>query len=125
MPRIRRWFAVSDDINADPEVWEMCHQIGEKALRIWLEFLSIAGRNGGELPGDSEELIRLVAGRCQATKRTVSAVYHFALSRLWLSCESTLRVTKWAKYNKRREPNEAPSYRTGPTVPTEEDPKRD
>src|SRR6266481_1204557 len=119
MPRIKRWFAVSDNINADPEVWAMRHEIGEKSLSIWLKFLCIAGRNDGELPGDSEELIRLVAGRCQATKRTVSGVYQFAVSRLWLTSESTLRVTKWAKYNRTREPNEAPSYTTVPTLPKE------
>jgi len=49
MPRIRRWFPVSQDINSDPEVWIMRESIGEKALSIWLEFLSIADRNEGFL----------------------------------------------------------------------------
>ncbi len=32
MPRIKRWFPVSHDINADAEVWAMRKQIGEKKL---------------------------------------------------------------------------------------------
>ncbi len=117
MPRIKRWFPVSHDINADPEVWAMRREIGEKSLSIWLEFLSIADRNDGELPGDLNELIRLVAGRCQATVRTVSAVYQFSVSRLWLHCEPTLRVSKWLKYHKPREPIKIPSEPSEPSEP--------
>ncbi len=116
MPRIKRWFPVSHDINADPEVWAMCHEIGEKALRIWLEFLSIADRNESELPGDCEELIRLVAGRCQSTKSKVRAVYHWGLSRLWLASQPTLRVVKWAKYHRVEERKPVPSEPSEPNL---------
>ncbi len=80
----------------------MRRQIGEKSLSIWLEFLSIADRNKGELPGELNEIIRLVAGRCQATRITVTAVYQYAVSHMWLTCQPTLRVSKWSKYNKTR-----------------------
>jgi hypothetical protein len=116
MPRIKRWFPVSHDINADPEVWAMRHQIGEKSLSIWLEFLSIADRNESELPGDYEELIRLVAGRCQAAQRTVTGVYQFALSRLWLTCQPTLRVVKWSKYHRVEERKPVPSEPSEPNL---------
>lgn len=123
MPRIKSWFTVSHDINADPEVWAMRHEIGEKALSVWLEFLSIADRNEGELPGDLEELIRLVAGRCQASQRTVRGVYEFALTRLWLNSETTLKVTKWAKYHRTTEQKPAPSEPSEPdrTKPNHKD----
>jgi hypothetical protein len=58
MPQIKRWFPVSHDINADPEVWAMRRQIGEKSLSIWLEMLSIADRNDSRLVGDYEQLVR-------------------------------------------------------------------
>jgi len=116
MPRIKRWFPVSHDINADPEVWAMRRQIGEKSLSIWLEFLSIADRNESELPGDYEELIRLIAGRCQATKRTVTAVYQFAISRLWLNCQPTLRVSKYTKYHRIEERKPVPSEPSEPNL---------
>ena len=80
MPRIKRWFPVSHDINSDPEIWEMRRLIGEKSLSIWLELLSIGDRNGGELSGCYEELTRSIAGKCQATAKTVSAVFDFAKS---------------------------------------------
>lgn len=109
MPTITRWFPVTHDLNSDPELWEMRHTIGEKSLSIWLEFLSIADRNSGELPGDLEELVRTVAGKCQATKRTVLAVYHFATSHVWLASELPLRVVNYAKYHRTRVPTQRSS----------------
>src|SRR5215510_9681166 len=100
MPRIKRWFPVSHDINADPEIWAMKHQIGERSLCVWLEILSIADRNESELPGDYEELIRSIAGKCQCTHRTVSSVFEFAKSRLWLVSDPTLRTRNYGKYNR-------------------------
>ena len=118
MPRIKRWFPVSHDINADPEVWAMRHRIGEKSLSVWLEFLSISDRNEGQLPGDFEELIRLVSGRCQATKRTVRAVYDFALTRLWLTSDPCLKVCNYEKYHRIREPQK-PLLGSLPSEPSE------
>lgn len=116
MPPFKRWFPVSHDINADAEVWAMRHQIGEKSLSIWLEFLSIADRNDGCIPGDLQELVRSVSGKCQAAQRTVRAVYDFALSRLWLSCEPTLKVSNFSKYHRTRVPNKAPSEPSEPIL---------
>jgi len=54
MPRIKRWFPVSQSINQDPEIWEMTRTFGERALRVWLEILSIGDRNEGVLKGSIE-----------------------------------------------------------------------
>jgi len=54
MPRIKRWFPVSQSINQDPEIWEMTEAFGERALRVWLEILSIGDRNEGVLKGTIE-----------------------------------------------------------------------
>lgn len=116
MAGIKRWFPVSHDINADAEVWAMRHEVGEKALSVWLEFLSIADRNNGELPGDLEELIRLVSGRCQATKRTVRGVYDFAVRRLWLTSEKPLRLVKYLNYHRTRVTNKQPSEPSEPNL---------
>lgn len=104
MPRIRRWFPVNHNINRDPEVWVMRQQIGEKALSIWLEFLSIADQHEGQIPGDYQPLIRSVSGTCQATVRTVSAVYQYAISKVWLKSEPTLHVVNYWNYHRHREP---------------------
>ncbi len=70
MPRIKRWFPVSHDINKDPEMWDLCDRFGDKALRCWLELLSIADRNEGEIPGQLESISTSVswAIRCRTTK---------------------------------------------------------
>ena len=116
MPRIKRWFPVSHDINRDPEIWAMRREIGEKSLSVWLEFLSIADRNDGDIPGDLKELMRSMAGTCQATVSTVSAVYQFAISRLWLDSQPTLRVAKYSKYHRTQEHKQVPSE-PDPTEP--------
>ena len=52
MPRNIRYFPVTHDINTDPELWELTDRFGDRALRVWLEILSIADRNYGKLDGD-------------------------------------------------------------------------
>lgn len=118
MPKIRRWFPVSHDINGDPEVWVMRHDIGEKALSIWLELLSIADRNEGFLIADEtpetsvsvayQSLIRSVSGKCQVTVTTVSRVCQFAENHLWIACDPIPRIRNHAEYHRTRETKKNP-----------------
>ena len=41
MPRLKRWFPVSHDINDDGQLWELTDEFGDRALRVWLEICSI------------------------------------------------------------------------------------
>src|SRR5262245_57854326 len=112
MPRIRRWFPVSHDINNDPEVWIMRERIGEKALSIWLELLSIADRNEGFLlspntrPEALEEAVfalqKSVAVRCRVTRGTMAAVWRFIHQSLWVVSSPIPRVVKYAEYHRTR-----------------------
>jgi hypothetical protein len=45
MPRIKRYFPVSHDINEDAEVWEFTEKFGDRAFRTWMEILRILDRN--------------------------------------------------------------------------------
>jgi hypothetical protein len=108
---------VSHDINADADLWKAREEIGEKALSIWLEFLSIADRCEGYLPGDHDQLIRHVADKCRSTKRRVSLVYDFALTRLWIKCDPDARVANFAKYHRTRVPNKSHSEPSEPSEP--------
>jgi hypothetical protein len=74
MPRIKRWFPVNHNINRDPEVWEMRRTIGEKSLSIWMEFLSIADQNEGQVPGSYD-----LSGHCQDGDSRVSVRYQQSL----------------------------------------------
>src|SRR5262249_546546 len=119
MPRIRRWFPVSHDINNDPEVWIMRERIGERALSVWLELLSIADRNEGFLlarttrPEDLERAIdvlqKSVANRCRVSRGTMASVWRFIHQQLWVVSSPIPRVVKYAEYHRTREPNKIPS----------------
>lgn len=108
MPRIKRWFPVNHNINRDPELWAMRREIGEKSLSIWLEFLSIADQNEGEIPGDLESLLRSVAGTCQCSVMKVRLMYDRSVAQLWLSPNPTLHVVKYWNYHRSREPIKPP-----------------
>jgi len=110
MSQYGRYFPVSHDINRDPEVWQMRDEIGEKALSIWFELLSIADRNNGFLISPHanetstgpvyESLVSSVSYGCRSNKTKVRSVFEFALSHVWLVFDPTLRVRNYAKYHR-------------------------
>lgn len=54
MPSPKRWHPVSRDLNEDAELWAFTEEFGDRAIRIWLEVLSILDRteNHWRLNGD-------------------------------------------------------------------------
>jgi hypothetical protein len=99
MPRKRHWFHVSHDINSDGEVWELTDKFGVSGLRVWLELLSIADRNEGRLPIDSEASIRQLSIKCNTTQRHLRGILEFIQSCLWIVSDPSPRVRNWAIYN--------------------------
>jgi hypothetical protein len=139
MPRITRWFPVSHDINSDPEVWELTDKFGDRALRVWLQILSIADRNDGLIKGSLKEvaqsLMRVYSKGNQRWIRDESEKLQRALrwasEKGWISLrqasdsyqkpvregsEDALIVVNFAKYHRTREPNKFP--RGGKIVPS-------
>ena len=112
MPAIIRWFPVSHDINSDPEMWELREKFGDRAGFVWLEILSIADRNNGILGPSSPQLYTILAGRCRVYSPKVRAILEWCLVKGWLILDSNLRVAKWLKYHRTREPNKNPSGNT-------------
>src|SRR5258708_34616907 len=74
MPKIKRWFHVSHDINADPEVWEMTDRLGDRTFRVWMELLSIADRNAGEIKGERRYLQVALSSKLRTNFVKVSSV---------------------------------------------------
>lgn len=109
MPRIKRWFPVSHDINADTEVWELTDKFGLTGLRAWLEILSIADRNDGELPGQWSLYPSLLAARCKSTTRHLVGVCQFTTRWLVVDSEGTARVANYWKYHRTPEQKPVPS----------------
>jgi hypothetical protein len=109
MPRIKRWFPASHDINGDPEVWELTERFGERALRVWLEILSIGDRNEGQVKGQRDFIATCLSSKCRTTKTRVLQILDYAESRLWLVSDPVLRVRNHPKYHRVREPKEVPA----------------
>lgn len=123
MPRIKRWFPVNHDINRDPEMWDLCDKFGEKALRCWLEILSIADRNEGDIPGTLNSISTAVgwAIRCKSTKTL--RILNGIMTLGWVRIDDGLKVTNYAKYHKTREPQKIllgslPSEPSEPSEPS-------
>jgi hypothetical protein len=115
------YFPVSQDINADLEVWELTDRFGVTGIRAWLEVLSIADRNNGVLPGLWSEYPRLLAARCQSTTKHLVGVCQFITRWLTVDSQGTARVTKYAKYHKiRAERSTAPNPPNQPNQPNTE-----
>lgn len=138
MPTIVRWFRVTHDINQDPEIWELRETFGDRAGFIWLECLSIADRNSGQIGPYSNQIINQLASKCRTTRAKVSGIIGWCLDHGWISIgrpsdanpmpvrfqpdanptrtrsESGeyLRVAKWRKYNPKRDVEQFPSETT-------------
>jgi hypothetical protein len=96
------YFPVSQDINSDPEVWELTDKFGDRSLRVWLEILSIADRNNGTLPGRWELYPSILAGRCKSTRKHLATVCQWVARWLDIDSQGVARVRNYPKYHKTR-----------------------
>jgi len=108
MPRIRRWFHVSHDINSDPEVWELTDRFGERAFRVWVEILSIADRYDGLVPGEIKYLSSTLAAKCKSRSRTVEGIIKYATDKTWIVYDPARRVRNHLKYRPTRGDKQIP-----------------
>jgi hypothetical protein len=104
MPPIKRWFPVSHDINSDPEVVALTDAYGLTGLKVWLELLSIGDRNEGVIGSDLDSIVRSLSIKCNSTQSRVRLVCDWIVTRLWVDCDSTVRLHNYAKYHRTREP---------------------
>ena len=103
MPAITRWFKVTHDINADPELWELRELYGDRAALVWLEMLSIADRNRGVVGPESDQTRNQLASKCRSSRVKVGLILDWCRVKGWLVSDQGLRVAKWSKYNKTRD----------------------
>jgi hypothetical protein len=125
MPKIRRWFPVSHDINSDPEVWALTDKFGDRGLRAWLEILSIADRNDGLITMPYDDLVRAFSIKLSTNQNRIRLVLDWCQTRLWLVSDPILRVRNYKEYHRTRGTGKAPSepsepnltFQTGPNPP--------
>jgi hypothetical protein len=129
MPRIKRWFPVSQDINSDPEVWELTDKFGDWFLRVWLQMLSAADRNEGEIRGDPDWIARSLSGLWNTHSKRyntewkanrVRMSFEWMSNKGWIGIESDrITILKYAEYHRTRKhvnsppnlPNSVSSYK--------------
>lgn len=101
MPVPKRYFKVSHEINHDPEVWELTDMFGERALRLWLQYLSSfdKGDNQFKLSG------LWVSQLAKATKLNLHTVLRCTLwmiDRGWIAVNGEQRLAgEWSETARR------------------------
>jgi len=113
MPRIRRWFNVSHDINSDEEVWELTDKWDAWGLRVWLQMLSIADRNDGIVKGDIELNERWMSRLFSSNSRRYStkwrremchSLLEWMQNKRWIEIRlDAIVIVNWLIYNPTRE----------------------
>lgn len=126
MPRIRRWFHVSHDINSDPEVWELTEKFGDRGLRAWLEILSIADRNEGLIPSQDGLLVKAFSIKLNTVQTKTKNILRWFEDRTWLVRDPVLRVRNYAVFNPSRDAKgkqlASPPILSEPNHPNHSDP---
>lgn len=125
MPRIIRWFPVTHEINADPELWELREIHGDRAGFIWLECLSIADRNDGVVGPASDQTRNQLASKCRTSRVKVESVLDWCRVKGWLVFGEHVQVANYKKYHRSEERKKLPSYPNLPNLPDLPKPYKD
>jgi hypothetical protein len=118
MPRIKRWYPVSHDLNRDPEFCELVERFGAPGIRCWLELLSIADRNDGEVPGDYISICKPLAGVINTKSNRVLKILYWFNSKQWIQNQSPIRVCNYSKYHVTRDANKIPQGNSSASPPS-------
>ena len=131
MPRIKRWFPVSHDINSDPEVIELVDKFNLPGLKIWLQLLSIADRNDGEVHGNIDWICKSFLYLFTSNSRRYGTKWRqdrckmtleWMQDKHWISIkQGSISVTNHWKYHRTQEKS---GSSPDPTVPSSY-PKKD
>ena len=118
MPRVRRYYPASHNLNHDPEFIELRQTFGDWAGYVWHEILARADLNGGQIKGQLDALyeslkwLNLSKSRSySAEKRTrdVQRVCKWMQEKGWIEVKNdVLSLPKYAEFHKSRYTNEIP-----------------
>lgn len=121
MPRIKRWFPVSHDINHSPTIRMLVHDFGAPGLRIWLEILSISDRAGPYIDCTSEGAIRRLSSAAETRFKVVSSVIDTLLRvdsiRIHDRINHITEIVNYWDYHRNEEREKFPPDQTRPNRP--------
>jgi hypothetical protein len=119
MPKFKRFHPVSHDFNRDPEVIELRRTFGDWMALVWLEMLSIADRNDGEIRGSLDSICLILQAVFTSKSRRYNTEWRsnrarmgveWMSNRCWIRVESgAIHVLNYAKYHRTPEPTLVPS----------------
>jgi len=84
MPRIKRWFAVSDDINSDPEFRRFRTLFGAAGLSFWLETLAMLERTDNHWDLHKDFDLLCLAQKCGTKPKNILGAYQYLVDLGWL-----------------------------------------
>jgi hypothetical protein len=109
MPIPKRYFHCSQEIIADPEVWEFTSEFGDRALRTWLQILIYLERSDNQwrLAG---EWLAVLSRTTRQSVANCSRQIRWLVAKEWLLVGESaadgsplvLNGRNWLKYNKTR-----------------------
>ena len=133
MPRIKRYFPVSQTINTDPEVRRLKKELGVTGFSMWLEILARTDQ-GPVWKGSENDIGGILAGVCESNTRGSARLLQWVTDTNWIAWQRGseagnrwgLIVVNHAEYHRSKEHKKAesgnskepPSLRTLRTVPT-------
>lgn len=99
MPKIKRWFAVSHDINHSATMRELAREFGLAGWRVWLEILSISDRVGEYVDCTSEGALSRLTSAAETRLKVTSSVVQWLLKRNCVATVDALNhVTRVVNY---------------------------
>jgi hypothetical protein len=111
MPRIKRYFPVSQDINDDDEVWELTNTFGDRSLRTWMEILRVLDKDENRLRL-SDEWFTTASGKVRQQAKNLRRQIGWMLTKGWLASldapvtglPTVLYAPNYAKYHRTQVP---------------------
>lgn len=123
MNKTRRWFAVAQGINQDPEFLNLKRQFGAAGVCCWLELLSMLDSSDNYLPEDKVD-IHFISGSLGTKPRIIRGSCQLLYRMNWLCLgvdsnnNSFIFAPKWLKYNGNRHENPKVTLWRSKTEPT-------
>ena len=110
MPRPKRYFPVSREVNDDAELWALTDEFGDRTFRLWMEILACLDKteNRWKLAGD---WLAVVSRKVRQQPATVWRTLHWMMDKHWLTAKKAaadgspviLSSPKYWKYHRFKE----------------------
>jgi hypothetical protein len=85
MPRPKRWFHLSQDINSDPEFETLCKNFGLGGVRFFLQVMAILDKTDNHWSLHKGFDLNVLARCCGTKPKKISGSYALLIEMKWIS----------------------------------------